>query len=49
LLPSAVLLPGSDLLNDLGPEIRDAVISVLKDQLEPTAALAALLEEIQGP
>jgi ABC-type glycerol-3-phosphate transport system substrate-binding protein len=49
LLPSAVLLPGSDLLNDLGPEIRDAVISVLKDQIEPTAALAALLEEIQGP
>lgn len=49
LLPSAVLLPGNDLLDDLGLEIRDAVISVLKDQVEPTAALTALLEEILGP
>jgi len=49
LLPAAVLLPGNDLLDDLGPEIRDAVISVLKDQVEPVDALSALLEEIQGP
>lgn len=49
LLPAAVLLPGNDLLDDLGPEIRDAVISVLKDQVEPADALSALLEEIQGP
>ena len=49
LLPAAVLLPGNDLLDDLGPEIRDAVISVLKDQVEPAVALSALLEEIQGP
>jgi ABC-type glycerol-3-phosphate transport system substrate-binding protein len=49
LLPAAVLLPGNDLLDDLGPEIRDAVISVLKDQVEPADALSVLLEEIQGP
>ena len=49
LLPAAVLLPGNDLLDDLGPEIRDAVVSVLKDQIEPADALSALLEEIQGP
>jgi len=49
LLPAAALLPGNDLLDDLGPEIRDAVVSVLKDQVEPADALSALLEEIQGP
>ncbi len=49
LLPAAVLLPGNDLLDDLGPEIRDAVVSVLKDQVEPADALSGLLEEIQGP
>ncbi len=49
LLPSAVLLPGNDLLDDLGPVIRDAVISVLKDQVEPADALSVLLGEIQGP
>ena len=49
LLPAAVLLPGNDLLDGLGPEILDAVISVLKDQVEPEVALSALLEEIQGP
>ena len=49
LLPAAVLLPGNDLLEDIGPDIRDAVISVLKDQVEPAAALSILLEDIQGP
>lgn len=49
LLPAAVLLPGNDLLDDLGPAVRDAVVGVLKDQIEPIAALAILMEEIQGP
>jgi len=49
LLPAAVLLPGNDLLDDLGPEIRDAVISVLKDQVEPEDALSLLLEKIEAP
>ncbi len=49
LLPTAVLLPDNDLQNEFGPDIRDAVVSVLKDQIEPEAALAALLEAIQGP
>ncbi len=49
LLPSAVLLPENDLQDNFGPVIRDAVVSVLKDQIEPETALAALLEKIQGP
>jgi ABC-type glycerol-3-phosphate transport system substrate-binding protein len=49
LLPSAVLIPDLDLLADLGPEIRDAVVAVLKDQTEPAAALISLLERIQAP
>ncbi len=49
LLPAAVLLPGNDILDDLGPEIRDAVISVLKDQVEPVDALATFMEEISEP
>ncbi|MCJ7733063.1 MAG: extracellular solute-binding protein, partial [Anaerolineales bacterium] len=39
LLPSAVLLPGEELLIKLGPVIRDAVVGVLKDQIEPQTAL----------
>lgn len=49
LLPSAVLIPGNDLIAEFGPEIRNTVISVLKDQVEPETALAALMEEIQAP
>jgi len=49
LLPSAVLIPDSHLLNELGPEVRDAVVAVLKDQVEPTSALADLVEAIHGP
>jgi ABC-type glycerol-3-phosphate transport system substrate-binding protein len=49
LLPSAVLIPDIDLLHELGPEIRDAVVAVLKDQAEPTIALADLVGAIQGP
>ncbi len=49
LLPSAVLIPDIHLLDELGPEVRDAVVAVLKDQAEPTIALAELVEAIQGP
>jgi len=49
LLPSAVLIPNISLVDELGPEIRDAVVAVLKDQTEPAIALADLLEVIQGP
>jgi ABC-type glycerol-3-phosphate transport system substrate-binding protein len=49
LLPSAVLIPDIDMLNELGPEIRNAVVAVLKDQTEPTIALADLVRAIQGP
>lgn len=49
LLPAAVLLPENDLLEEIGPDIRDGVISVLKDQIDPEDALSAVLEEIQGP
>jgi ABC-type glycerol-3-phosphate transport system substrate-binding protein len=47
LLPSAVLIPDTELQVELGPRIRDAVVSVLKDQVEPTAALDVLLENFQ--
>ena len=49
LLPSAVLIPNIALVDELGPEIRDAVVAVLKDQTEPAIALAELLDDIQGP
>ena len=49
LLPAAVLLPENELLDDIGPAIRDGVISVLKDQVDPEEALSAILEDIQGP
>ena len=47
LLPLAVLVPGEDLESALGPPVRDAVVQVLKDQVEPEAALESLLGEIQ--
>ncbi|MCJ7715342.1 MAG: extracellular solute-binding protein [Anaerolineales bacterium] len=49
LLPSAVLIPNIDLVDELGPEIRDAVVAVLKDQIEPAIALTELLDIIQSP
>ena len=49
LLPSAVLLPGNAVLDDLGPPLRDAVTGILKDQELPDVMVAALLEKIQGP
>ncbi|MCJ7715412.1 MAG: extracellular solute-binding protein, partial [Anaerolineales bacterium] len=48
LLPSALLLPGNELLIELGPDIRDAVVGVLKDQIEPQIALEDLIQEVQG-
>jgi len=44
LLPAAVLLPENSLIAELGPGIRTAVVSILKDQVEPEAALEVLLE-----
>ncbi len=38
-----------NLVDELGSEIRDAVVAVLKDQTEPAIALAELLDDIQGP
>jgi maltose-binding protein MalE len=49
LLPSAVLMPNIAIVDELGPEIRDAVVAVLKDQTEPAIALADFLDIIQGP
>ncbi len=46
LLPAAVVVPEDDLQSALGPPIRDAVVEVLKDQIEPEAALEDLLEGI---
>ena len=49
LLPSAVLIPNLDIVDELGPGIRDAVLAILKDQIEPAIALSELLDNIQGP
>ena len=46
LLPAAVLVPEGDLESKLGPAVRDAVVEVLKDQVDPEAALETLLDEI---
>jgi maltose-binding protein MalE len=46
LLPAAVVVPDGEVDDALGPPIRDAVVEVLKDQVEPEAALETLLEEI---
>lgn len=49
LLPAAVLIPDNDLITKLGPQIRTAVVSVLKDQVDPSEALNALLGVIPAP
>ncbi len=49
LLPSAILIPDGHILDELGPKVRDAVVAVLKDQIEPASALADLVETILGP
>lgn len=45
LLPFAEMVPGLEIQSDYGPALRDAVVSVLKDQVEPEAALEVLREE----
>jgi len=47
LLPAAVLVPEEELTSDLGPPIRDAVVEILKNQVEPEAVLETLLEKVQ--
>ena len=46
LLPAAVVVPEGNLGLSLGPPVRDAAVQVLKDQVEPDAALESLLEQI---
>jgi maltose-binding protein MalE len=43
LLPTAVLIPGRYQLHEFGTDIRDAVVAVLKDQIEPTIVVSDLL------
>ena len=49
LLPAAVLIPDIELSKDIGLDIRDAVVAVLKDQVDPSTALAELMESTQVP
>ena len=49
LLPSAVLIPDLGISKEIGLDIRDAVVAVLKDQIEPSTALAELFESTQVP
>ncbi len=46
LLPAAVLVPDGDLESELGPPVRDAVVDVLKSQVEPEEVLETLLGEV---
>lgn len=41
-LPNAQILPSQNVLGTLGPLVRDAVVSVLKDQVTPEEALLTL-------
>ncbi len=47
LLPAAVLVPDEELVAAIGPAIRDAVVQVLKDQVDPKIALETLLGKVQ--
>ena len=49
LLPTAVLIPDLGTSKEIGLDIRDAVVAVLKDQVEPSTALADLFESTQVP
>lgn len=49
LLPAAVLMPGNSLLAEIGPYLKNAAVSVLKDQVDPQAALDVLFAEISTP
>ncbi len=49
LLPTAILIPGSDELAEIGPPLREAVVGVLKDQQAPEAMVSALMEKIAIP
>lgn len=46
LLPAAVLVPEGDLEDSIGPAVRDAVVQVLKDQVDPQEALDTLIEVV---
>jgi ABC-type glycerol-3-phosphate transport system substrate-binding protein len=41
-LPSARLIPSRQVLNTLGPSIREAVLSVIKDQMSPETVMEVL-------
>jgi ABC-type glycerol-3-phosphate transport system substrate-binding protein len=43
LLPTAVLIPDRYFLHEFGSGIRDAVVAVLKDQVEPSIVISDLL------
>jgi len=49
LLPSAILIPDLEISKEIGLDIRDAVVAVLKDQVEPSTALAEIFESTQVP
>jgi ABC-type glycerol-3-phosphate transport system substrate-binding protein len=49
LLPVAVLTPEQAILDEVGPPVREAVVAVLKDQIDPETALETLLSELQSP
>lgn len=49
ILPSAKLIPPQDILNTIGPIVRDATISILKDKADPITAAQNASDELIKP
>ena len=49
ILPSAKLIPPQDILNTVGPVIRDATISILKDKIDPEIAAQTASDTLKNP
>ncbi len=48
ILPATVLIPSEQVLEQVGPIFQEAVISILKDQLDPEGAVSQIQERLQN-
>lgn len=49
ILPEAKLVPSLDVLNTVGPVLKDAIIDVLKNQADPLTSASSAVEKIVQP
>ncbi len=49
ILPSAKLIPPQDILNTVGPKVRDATVSILKDKADPETAAQTASDALKNP